>query len=53
MHPEFALSLVLFQIIFHLILQLGYGLYKTFRNTKIVTQHGRDDELGHAHRRSI
>lgn len=52
MHPELDLSAVLFQISLHIILQLGIGLCKTSSNTKIIIQHGRDDELSHAYRRS-
>ncbi len=29
MHPELVLSIVLFQIKLHLVLQLGFGIYKT------------------------
>lgn len=53
MHPEHALSAALFQISLHLILQLGYGLYKTFSKTNIISRHGRDHELSHAQRRPV
>ena len=51
MHPELVLSIVLFQIKLHLVLQLGFGVYNTI--VRAVAQHGRDDELRHAYRRSI
>ena len=53
MHPELLLSAVLFQISLHIVLQLGYGFYKTISNTKTVTQLSRNDELNHEHRRSV
>lgn len=53
MHSELLLSIVLFQIGLHLLLQLGYSFFRIIASIKIFAQYGRTNEPSPAGPRSV